>query len=317
MTARVTSGLLCLLSACAIQLGAQATPTPGAARHRTTPEIWHPKLERFTPAGTEQTEFGSALSEAGYRKLRAALAWTEGSERADYYLDAYDGRQFLLRTAAVPLKVRIKVKKDRFQWQVSRFVDKDVVVAGALRVYVHITESWEGRVAGPNATAILAACDDFVPLLVSGGPALRAAGDRVDAAWQKLRAESPLPGVMVIDHTLSGHSYRFYPRKVTPDKARLSAALPGFTKPAVTLMLGTEPEVDANGRVVLTYGLEAEADRPVTPVEARRIALAIGRFMQRAGLTPSDQQEVESMSNEFTLRQLQRGCPPTEPCLRR
>ena len=82
----------------------------------------------------------------------------------------------------------------------------------------------------------------------------------MEAAWEKVRAETPPPGLMVIDHTLAGYSYRFYPRKVTPAKARLSATLPGFTAPTVTLMLGSEPEVDANGAAILTYGLEAEAD---------------------------------------------------------
>lgn len=296
---------MCLLLGCVAQLGAQP-PTQGAAKRPTTPEVWHPKLEQFTPAGTVQIEFGSALSESGYRKLRAALPWAAHSDRADYYYDAYDGRQFLLRTGGTPLKVRIKLKKQKPQWQVSRFVDKDRVAVGPLGVYVHTTESWDGQLTHRQATDILAASDDFAARLAAGGSPLRAAADRVEAAWQKLRAESPPPGLVVIDHTLAGHPYRFYPRKVTPSKVRLSAMLPGFSSPGVTLMLGTEPEVDGNGKTVLTYGLEAEPDGPVTPAQTRAIALAIGRLMQRAGLTPRDQQEVASSSNEYTLRQLSR-----------
>ena len=113
-------------------------------------------------------------------------------------------------------------------------------------------------------------------------------------------------GLMVIDHTLAGHEYRFYPRKVTPAKTRVRAQLPGVTAPIVTLMLGSEPEVDANGKPVATYGLEAEADGPTTQAQARAIAVAIGHLMQRAGLTSRDQQEVESESNAYTLRQLGR-----------
>jgi hypothetical protein len=302
---RVTIGTLCVLWACVSQLTAQ-TPTQGVARRRTTPEVWHPRLERFTPAGTLHTEFGSALSEAGYRKLRAALPWTTPSARVDYYFDAYDGRQFLLRTGGMPLKVRIKLKNQKPQWQVSRFVTKDRVVVGTLSIYVHRTESWEGRLEGRHAADLLAASDDFALRLAASGPPLLEAADRVEAAWQKLRTETPPPGLMVIDHTLAGHAYRFYPRKVTPAKMHLSAMLPGFTTPAVTLMLGSEPEVDANGHPVPTYGLEAEADGPVTPAQARAIALAIGRLMLRAGLTARDQLEVASLSNEYTLRQLGR-----------
>ena len=301
---RRTIGTVCVLWACASPLSAP-TATQGPKR-RTTPEVWHPRLERFTPAGTVQMEFGSALSEAGYRKLRAALPWTTPSERADYYFDAYDGRHFLLRTGGMPLKVRIKLKKQEPRWQVSRFVAKDRVVVGALGIKVHTTESWDGRLEGRQVSALLAASDDFASRLAAGGPSLRAAADRVEAAWQKLRAEAPLPGLMVIDHILAGHSYRFYPRKVTPAKRRLSATLPGSTTPVVTLTLGTEPEVDAHGNPVLAYELEAEADGPVTPAQARAVARAIGRLMQRAGLTARDQQEVASLSNEYTLRQLVR-----------
>jgi hypothetical protein len=300
---RMTIGALGLLWACVSQLSAQ-TSAQGVAKRPITPEVWHPQLEQFTPAGTLQTEFGSALSEAGYRKLRAALPWTTPSERADYYFDAYDGRQFLLRTGGMPLKVRVKLKKQKPLWQVSRFVAKDLVQVGTLGVYVHTTESWEGRLDGRYATALLSASDDFAMRLPTGGPPLRKAADRVEAAWQQLRSETPPPGLMVIDHTLAGHSYRFYPRKVTPDKMRLSAMLPGFNAPAITLMLGSEPEVDAKGYPVLTYGLEAEADGPVTPAQAQAITLAIGRLMQQAGLTAADQQEVPSLSNDYTLRQL-------------
>ena len=275
------------------------------ARRPITPPVWHPKLEQFTPAGMIQTEFGSPLSEAGYRKL-LALPWGGASERTDYYFDVYDGHQFLLRTGGTPLKVRVKVKKQNPQWQVSRFVAKDQVIVGALGIYVHTTESWEGPIESGRATALLAASDDFTSKLPAGGATLRAAGARVEAAWQTLRGETALPGLMVIDRILAGHPYRFYPRKVTHPKVRMRTALPGFKTPAVTIMLGSEPEVDGDGNRVLTYGLEAEADGPVTRAQTRGIAIAIGRLMQRAGLTARDQQEVASLSNDYTLRQLGR-----------
>src|SRR5436305_1386028 len=131
---RVVICVLCLLWVCVSQA---ETPSQREAGRRTTPEVWHPRVEPFTPAGTLQTEFGSALSEAGYQKLRIALPWTVPSARTDYYFDAYDGGQFLLRTGGSPLKVRIKLKKQGPQWQVSRFVDKDRVAVGPLGIYVH------------------------------------------------------------------------------------------------------------------------------------------------------------------------------------
>jgi hypothetical protein len=298
---RVATTVLWLVFASFICVSAQSP-----ARRPTTPPVWHPRLEQFSPAGTIQTEFGSPLSEAGYRKLLAAMPWRPASERTDYYFDLYDGRQFMLRTGGMPLKVRVKVKKQSPQWQVSRFVAKDQITVGALGIYVHTTESWEAPLEINRAAALLAASDDFAARLPAGGATLRAAADKVEAAWQALRGEKPLPGLMVIDRIAAGHAYRFYPRKVTPAKVRVSTTLPGLASPAVTLMLGTEPEVDADGNRVLTYGLEAEADGPVSRRQARDIAIAIGRFMQRAGLAASDQQEVVSLSNDYALRQLAR-----------
>ena len=57
-------------------------------------------------------------------------------------------------------------------------------------------------------------------------------------------------------------------------KTRLSAVLPGFAEPIVR--------------------------------ETRAIAVAIGRLVQRAGVTARDQREPESFSNIYTLRQLAR-----------
>jgi hypothetical protein len=295
---------LCVLCAFAVEPAAQTGAHP--PKQRTTPEVWHPRLERFTPPGTLQTEFGSALSDEGFRKLRAALPWRPPSERADYYFDAYDGHQFLLRTGGMPLKVRIKLKKQEARWQVSRFVAKDRVLIGPLAIKVHTTESWDSRVDEQHAAALLAASDEFASRIGVGGALLRDAAERVDAAWQRLRAETLLPGLQVIDRTVAGRAYHFYPRKVTPSKTRLSATLPGVATPVVTLMLGTEPEIDADGQSVLTYELEAEAEGPVTRAQSRTVAMAIGRLMLQAGITERDQQEVPSMSNAYTLHQLAR-----------
>lgn len=298
---RLVSALSLLLLAGAKDDG----QSPSASgKRRTTPEVWHPRLEQFSPPGVIGTELGSPLSEGGYRKLRNALPWKEDSERTDYYFDAYNGQQFLLRTGGMPLKVRIKLKKEKAHWQVSRFVTKDRVVVGTLSVKVHTTESWEGTLKGDNVRTLLAASDEFTARLSIGGAPLRESADKANDAWLRLRDHTAIPGLMVIDRTIAGRSYRFYPRKVTSGKVRLSAMLPGFSGPAVKLMLGTEPEVNAKGETILTYELEAEPDGPATPAQIKAEAIAIGKLMQKAGLTARDQQEVLSFSNDYTLRQL-------------
>src|SRR5436305_13625814 len=131
---RIRVAALCVLLACVGRLSVQPT-AQSAAKTPTTPDVWHPRLESFTPAGALQIEFGSALNASGYRKLRDALAWTTPSDRTDYYFAAYDGREFLLRTGGAPLKVRIKLQTGSPQWQVSRYVAKDRRQGGPVGVY--------------------------------------------------------------------------------------------------------------------------------------------------------------------------------------
>ena len=68
MVMRAVAGSWGLVGVCAGLPGAQ---TAHPARKPTTPEVWPPRLQAFTPAGTQQTEFGSALSKDGYRQADA------------------------------------------------------------------------------------------------------------------------------------------------------------------------------------------------------------------------------------------------------
>lgn len=283
-----------------------AAPALAAAPAKMTPEVWHPTLVQFKPAGEIGTEFGSGLSDAGFRKLRAALKWEEGKTRTDYYFDGFDGTQFLLKNDAMPVKVRVKQKKKGPEWQVSRFVSKDRVQVGGLSVKVHTTESWSGKLKGGEADAFMAATRAFFEQLDAGGAKLRTAGDRVDASFRALKAGGALEGAMVLDHHLGKRRFKLYPTKQTPNKARLEAELPGFDGPKVILQLGTETERDPQGRTIVVHELEAEPEAPLTAAQARKAAEAVGRLMVKAGLTAADQEAPVTRSWAYTTAQLKR-----------
>jgi hypothetical protein len=252
---------------------------------------YHPQLTPYLPAGARAVEFGSALGDSGYAKLKAALPWKQGPVRADYYFDAWDGQRFLLKQGQGSLKVRIKLKAGHPHWQISRYVSRDRLAVDALGVKIHVTETWEGRIKA--RMAILAAADAFFDRLAAGGPPLREAADRVDATYRDLRAHAALPGLNVLDGYLKGKTYKFYPTRFSPAKSRLTATLPGFAGPPVKLMLDTAPEADANGKTVILHELEAEADAPLTEAQALEAAKAIGKLMEQAGLTPKDVERPE------------------------
>lgn len=297
---------LLLVLAGGLAVAAVAAPAPVAAAAKMTPEVWHPKLVSFKPAGEVGTEFGSGLSDAGFRKLRAVVKWEEGKTRTDYYYDGFDGTQFLLKNDAMPLKVRVKMKKKGPEWQVSRFVSKDRVQVGGLSVKVHTTESWSGKLRGDEADDLMAATEGFFGMLDTGGAKLRAAGDKVDAAFRALKAAGKLPGAIVLDHHLGKRRFKLYPTKHTPNKSRLEAELPGFDGPTVTLQLGTETERDPQGRTIVVHELEAEPESPLTAAQTRKAAEAVGRLMLKAGLTPRDQEAPVTRSWAYTTAQLKR-----------
>src|SRR5436305_14632721 len=165
---RIRVAALCVLLACVGRLSVQPT-AQSAAKTPTTPDVWHPRLESFTPAGALQVEFGSALNASGYRKLRDALAWTTPSDRTDYYFDAYDGREFLLRTGGAPLKVRIKIKNGSPQWQGPRSVAQERLQVGGLGVYVHAMARSQVELAGSLGADRLSASDYCLARLAAGG----------------------------------------------------------------------------------------------------------------------------------------------------
>ena len=295
-----------LLLALAGGLAATGAAAPALAAAKMTPEVWHPKLVAFTPAGEVGTEFGSGLSDAGFQKLRKALEWEEGKTRTDYYYDGFDGTQFLLKNDAMPVKVRVKQKKKGPEWQVSRFVSKDRVQVGGLSIKVHTTESWSGKLKGAEADAFMAATTGFFGQLDVGGAKLRQAGDKVDVAFRALKAAGEVEGAMVLDHHLAKRKYKLYPTKRTPNKTRLEADLPGFKGPKVVLQLGTETERDPQGRSIVVHELEAEPESPLTAAQTKQAAEAVGRLMLKAGLTAKDQEAPVTRSWAYTTAQLKR-----------
>lgn len=260
---------------------------------------FHPTLQTFNPPGKRSVEFGCPLNEAGYAKLKKAIAWQSATARADYYFDGFDGTKYMLKTMPVTIKVRVKLKEKGPQFQVSRFLSKDHVTVGGADVKIHVTESWEGKLKGGKA--LLAAADLFFQRLDAGGAPLRAAGDQADAAWRSLRQEKDLPGLKVFDAYLGTKPYKLYPIRLSAAKQRLTATLPGLK-----LMLGSEPERNAAGKRVMLHELEVEAEQDLTPAQAREAAQRVGQLLVKAGITAKDQTEPEADGYLYTTRQLRR-----------
>ncbi|MDB5095727.1 MAG: hypothetical protein JWM80_148 [Cyanobacteria bacterium RYN_339] len=260
---------------------------------------FHPALTPFQPPGKRSVEFGCPLNEAGFAKLKKAIAWQSASARADYYFDGFDGKKYLLKGAPVTIKVRVKMKAKGPHWQVSRFVSKDHVTVEGVDVKIHVTESWEGKLKG--AKGFLGAADTFYKRIDQGGAPLRAAGDQVDKAWRSVRAEKSLPGLNVFDHYMGKQPYKLYPIRLSSAKQRLTASLPGLK-----LMLGTEPERNAAGKTVVLHELEVEAENDLNPAQARAAAMQVGKLLRKAGVTAADQTEPEANGYLYTARQLTR-----------
>ncbi|MDB5098976.1 MAG: hypothetical protein JWM80_3397 [Cyanobacteria bacterium RYN_339] len=262
---------------------------------------FHPHLVAYEPAGARSIEFGTALGDSGYAKLKQALPWKQGPVRADYYFDAFDGKRFLLKNGPATLKVRIKQKAKKLSWQISRYVSRDRLAVDAVGVKIHVTETWEGTVHDERAATLVAAADAFFARLDVGGPTLVAAADKVDAAFRKLRAHDDLAGINAFDGYLAGKNYKFYPQRLSAAKARLVATLPGYP---IKLMLGSAPERDITGKMLVLHELEAESDVPLTETQALQAAQAIGHLLTKSGIGPKDLERPDAEGWRYVESQL-------------
>lgn len=288
----------------ALALVVVALSAAPALAERRAPAPYHPTLKPYDPPGERALELGSALSTAGYEKLRKAATWTAGKPRTDYYFDGFDGRGFVIKKSGVDLKCRVKRKAKGPYWQISRFTSKDRVKVGALSIKVHFTETWEGKLKGDEGEAFMRATDTFFDLLPMGGKPLRAAAQAVDERFRAMSKARDLPGMPALTDALKGDPNLFVPTKRTPNKQRLEAVLPGYAKAEIRLQLGREDERDAKGKPITVYELEAEPDKLLSPADAKQAAQVLGAWMLKAGLTAADQEAPYTPGWAYTAQQL-------------
>lgn len=287
------------LTAMAILAGCGAAASPGAAKVAA---------KGLRAKGAEsperQTEFRLGLTEAGYAKLKQAWRWEDGGQRHDLYFDAYDGHGFKLKYGNPPLKVRVKLKGDKAEWQVSRVASKQTVSAGSFGVGVAVTDAWEVKLKGKEAKPWLEASEAFFQKLEAGGAPLRAQGEAADRAWRDLADHVELPGVQEIGAAVGGRAFKLFPA-ATNSKRRLETMLDLNGGVQLSVLLGVTEARDEQGRQIKLYELEAEPETALAQEKVQDVARAFGGALAQIGVTEADMAGPSPDAYRYTQRQLE------------
>ncbi len=257
------------------------------------------------PLPATAPEFRLALTEDGFLRLRDAFPWKAQAPRTDYYFDAWDGTGYRRQADPGAAKLRLKVRADKVEWQISRVVERREVARIGLPIGLTVNRAWEDRLEGPVATHLLQRTQEFFLWLDDGGEPLRQRAREVDVAWKNL--------------TWIGADL-FFPAGSVPG-AEPPALFPSAMKRrhgwttkvprdevggGLELFMHFDEARDADGRWVDTFEIEAEPLDKLPPEGYEAAAVDFGKALAAAGLTADDVAPDRSDATAFTTRQLQR-----------
>ena len=257
------------------------------------------------PMPTLVPEFRLPLTEDGFTRLKRAFPWEAKAPRTDYYFDAWDGAGFRRQADPGAPRLRVKVRPDKVEWQLSRVAESREVARVGLPVGLTVTRAWEDRLEGPAAAHLLQRTQEFFLWLEDGGEPLRQRAREVDLAWKGLswfgadvffpagaspglEAPALFPSAMKRRHGWS--------TKVPRDEVG----------GGLELFLNFDEVRNAEGRWVDVYEIEAEPLDRLAPEGYEAAAVDFGKALAAAGLTRDDVAPARGDATRFTAGQLQR-----------
>ncbi len=253
--------------------------------------------EAPTLESSEEDEIGINFTKSGYDKLKRGLDWKNETERTDYYLDAFDGKSFVLAHLSTPYKLRLKDKEDGLFLQFSHPTRRETVTKESVTVYVQRTNAHQIQ-CNQFGEQLRSIADRFFKNVDKGGPALLAVGEDFNRAWCSNQNEINAKVRSVLTTTTA---------KIVPTQENMKRRLTLKSKLAgVQFKLFLEDKLarDNRGAWVHLYGLEAEPRSPYQHKALLDAAAALGVLVASKGLGAADLRSVNPDATEFTLKQL-------------
>jgi len=253
--------------------------------------------ETPTPQSSEEDEMGVNMTKSGYDKLKGGLNWKNETQRTDYYLDAFDGKSFVLAHLSSPHKLRLKEKEDGLFLQFSHPTQRETVTVKGVAVYLQRTKANQIQCSqfGDQLRSI---AKSFFAQLDNGGPSLLAVGDGFNRAWCSTENEISASVRNVLGTTTA---------KIMPSQENMKQRLALKTKLAgvqLKLFLEDKRARNSQGTWVHLYGLEAEPRSTYQHKDLVDAAKALAELVVSKGLGTADLRSANPDATKFTLKQL-------------
>lgn len=295
MTFRLLTTVLALatLAGCgAVRPGAVPLKRPSGLAARGADSV---KLPKLAP------EVRLPLTEEGFARLRAAFKWEEQNPRTDYYYDAWDGRAFRRATDPQAARLRLKTRRDKAGWQISKVIERREVGRAGLPVQLTVARSWEDDLKPAEASHLLKRTREFFLWLDQGGEPLRQSGREIALAFQHL----PWAGADIF-FPAGSVAPALYPSAM---KIRhgWTVKVPGEeVGGGQVLGLHFDEVRDAEGRWTDAFEIEGEPLDAIAPEGYEGVAVDFGRALAAVGLTEDDLGPEKTDATAFTAGQLKR-----------
>jgi hypothetical protein len=253
--------------------------------------------EAPTAESSDEDEIGINLTKSGYDKLEQGLAWKKETHRTDYYLDAFDGKGFVLSHLSTPYKLRLKDKENGLFLQFTHPARRETITVKGVPVYVLRTEGHQ-MLCNSFGDQLRSLADKYFANIDKGGPSLLAAGDDFNKAWSANNNEISAK----VRSVLTTKTAKILPSQENmKDRLTLKSTLAGVE---FKLFLEDKRARDDHGVWVHQYGLEAEPRSSYQPKELLDAAAALGELGASKGLVAADFRGANPDATEFTLKQL-------------
>ncbi|MEB3197427.1 MAG: hypothetical protein VKP62_09515 [Candidatus Sericytochromatia bacterium] len=288
--------LTTLLTAC----GQGRVLVPPARPATSQTGIWRAQEEPLA-AGRRLPELRLPLTEAGFRRLQSALPWRAETSRLDYSYDCWDGERFRRMQQPEAPRLRLKLKGEKTEWQVSRGVERVTIAPVGLPVTLSIVETWEGRLADDAAGALRLATQAFFLRLDLGGPPLLASARDVDRQWRALPAwagQQPFGGPAQAALFPSAMKRR-NGWTVTLPREEVGGGL--------KLGLHFDESRDDAGRWRERFEIEAEPEERSSREQLVAAAADFGKLLAASGLTTDEVGGETPDATLFTAQQLRQS----------
>jgi len=250
-----------------------------------------------TLQSSEEDEIGINITKSGYDKLKRGLNWKGESLRRDYYLDAFDGKSFVLSHLSPPYKLRLKDKENGLFLQFSHPSHRQTVTAKGVPVYVQRTAADEIQ-CNEFGQQLRSIAHRFFANIDHGGPSLLAVGNEFNQAWCANENEISAKVKSAVTTTTA---------KIMPTQENVKVRLTRKSELAgvrFKLFLEDKRARDNHGTWVHEYGLEAEPRSPYQQKDLVDAAAALGELGASIGLDATDFRSANPDATEFTLNQL-------------